>query len=183
MEKEIVLKQKESSFVETIDTIKNALAHDSSVQICLKSNREKTGGMCLLEVDFIKDPNLIVVDRDKKKEVIQKIENILKENNMELSGIYGQGNWGITYRIDKKFVDGKINWRRWLPYPEHFSVENLALLDEAAIFTELQEILDGVVGDSLSRFTAFVRVANGKGLINDKEKRKIEQEYYSVANA
>ena len=86
------------------------------------------------------------------------------------------------YRINQKIIDDKINWRRWLPYPENFKEENKALLDEVSTFTEFDDAISVSDNDSLGKFTMFVRLARQKGLINDEEKRRIEMQYNQVAH-
>lgn len=81
-------------------------------------------------------------------------------------------------------TDGKINWRAWVPYPEGFSKEMQALLDEASTFTELAMSInrtDGIIFDNLERFDRFTRIAMDKGLITKQEYLDIQGAKHKAA--
>ena len=111
-----------------------------------------------------------------------RVEKILQENDLELGSPFSAYGKNIAFEVNQRFVDGKINWRRWLPNPEKFSKENTALLDKMSEFRELQASIDSSHGDSLEKFARFVSVAASSGLITDEERSRIQGQYYTVAN-
>ncbi|MES2088353.1 MAG: hypothetical protein V4467_05200 [Patescibacteria group bacterium] len=64
-------------------------------------------------------------------------------------------------------VDGKIDWRTWVPYPEGFPEATRSLLDEVSKFTDLAKDITG--SDDLEKFDRFTRIAMVRGLINKDE--------------
>lgn len=139
------------------------------------------GDRAYLSIEFSEEPGMIYVDQNRVVDVNIKIDRILMENNLEVDQM-STGPRFREYRINQKFIDGKINWRRWLPYPENFKEEDKALLDEVSTFREFDDLISESDNDSLGKFTMFVRLARQKGLINDEEKRRIEMQYNQVAH-
>ena len=88
----------------------------------------------------------------------------------------------MKFRFDKKFEEGKINWKRWVSYPEKFSDKNIGILDEISTFTEIAEVVEQLKSDGLGKFSEFVKVARARGLINDDEQKSIESQYHAVAH-
>lgn len=174
-----VEKPAEDPFAKVLGLVKNEFADDDTLEISLRSSYLSGAELSL---SFAKEEGMNAVDPTKSKEIRKRIERILKENNIELGGISSAGNWSVTYRMNQKLIDGKINWRRWIPFPENFSAENQALLDEIASFPEIEVRVEELGGDSLSRFSSLVKVAFNRGLINEEEKDAIERQYHRVAH-
>ncbi|HEY9584373.1 MAG TPA: hypothetical protein VJI33_02230 [Candidatus Paceibacterota bacterium] len=76
-------------------------------------------------------------------------------------------------------LDGKINWRGWVPYPKGFSDDRQSLLDKVAEFTELAPEIHG--SDDLEKFDVFTRIALSKGLINKEEYLDIQRSKHKAA--
>lgn len=113
---------------------------------------------------------------------LDRVKKIFATLDIELGDALLLGSNIMKFRFNKKFEDGKINWRRWIPYPEKFSDKNIGILDEISTFTEIAEVLEDFKSDGFGKFSRFVKVARVRGLINDDELRHIESEYYAVAH-
>lgn len=167
----------ESPLEDVFDLIKAEFSDADKIKLGFKIS----GNRAYLSIEFSEEPGMIYVDQNRVVDVNIKIDRILMENNLEVDQM-STGPRFREYRINQKFIDGKINWRRWLPYPENFKEEDKALLDEVSSFREFDDLISESDNDSLGKFTMFVRLARQKGLINDEEKRRIEMQYNQVAH-
>lgn len=73
----------------------------------------------------------------------------------------------------ENIVDGKINWRGWVYYPNDLPDHVKFLLDRMAESTELAPDIRG--SDDLEKFDCFKRLALSKGLITNEEWGEIER--------
>jgi len=112
--------------------------------------------------------------------VKEKINTVLKKNEFESTRLLSGGNWNFLIRIDQKFVNGKINWRRWVPRANLFFNEVLGYLDDISSFLELSGLIDEREMDEYGKFCYYADLAFRKGLINQSERKKIENESIGV---
>ena len=110
------------------------------------------------------------------------LRNLIEQNGLELGPIVISGNTSTTYMVYEKTTDGKINWRRWVPYPDGVSDEAKALLDKIAEFPEIAEMVAKAGGDGYSKFSAFYMSAYKRGLITEGEARMLQNQLHAVAN-
>ena len=75
-------------------------------------------------------------------------------------------------------VDGKINWRVWVPKPERLPDDVKTLLDRMAEFIELASDIKG--GDDLEKFDNFKKLALSRGLITREEWFDVERSKHSA---
>jgi hypothetical protein len=80
--------------------------------------------------------------------------------------------------ITETIVDGKINWREWVLYPDGFTENTAKLIDKIAEFTKLAEFIHGT--DKLEMFDTFISAAHRTGLINRDEWLAIEGEKHNA---
>lgn len=174
-------KKVENKMESPLEDVFNLIKAEFSDADKIKLGFKIFGDRAYLSIEFSEEPGMIYVDQNRVVDVNIKIDRILMENNLEVDQM-STGPRFRKYRINQKFINGKINWRRWLPYPENFKEENKALLDEVSTFREFDDAISESDNDSLGKFTMFVRLARQKGLINDEEKRRIEMQYNQVAH-
>lgn len=72
----------------------------------------------------------------------------------------------------ENIVNGKINWRGWVLYPNDLPEHVRSILDTMAEFTELTPDIKGE--DDLEKFDVFTRLASAKGLITKEEYEDIQ---------
>ena len=137
-----------------------------------------------VEIEFKQEPGEMYLEENRVAILVRKLDKIFLENQIELTRFLGEGNWTLSYVIDRKFIAGKINWRRWLPYPKNMAKEDQDLLDEVSEFIQISDEIDAIgenTGlDLLGRFNMYVRLACRDGLINEVEKRRIENQYHKL---
>jgi hypothetical protein len=162
--------KKDEPLEKLFNQIKVKFAEDESVTFEMKTGEYDTGS---LDVWFEKQIGENYVDRDIMENVARKIVKIVESNQFE-ARMRGAGNWLLSIRIDPKFFDGKINWRRWPPNYNAFSDASQKLLDEVALtYPELSKIIDeGHSHDEYGRFNHFLRMAP----LNKKEREVVERE-------
>jgi hypothetical protein len=162
--------KKDESLEKLFNQIKVEFAEDKSVTFKIETGEYDTG---LLHVSFEKQIGENGVDRGIRENVVRRINKIVESNQFE-ARMRGFGSWGISIRIDPKFIDGKINWRRWPPNYKAFSESSQNLLDEVALtYPELSKIIDeGHSHDEYGRFNHFLRMAP----LDQKERKVVERE-------
>jgi hypothetical protein len=160
-----ILSLKEDSFLKSLNI-------QVSISEYSKSDKYKAN----LDIKFPKDTIA------ESSDVYSVIEKVLKNEGLDYSLRGPNFPNLVSYCVFPEFVDGKINWRRFIPYPEKFSEDNKKLLDTISTFVELNDFLREFRGDSLHKFTRLVLKAKVEGLITENEYKNIEAEYYTVAH-
>ncbi len=135
--------------------------------------------------EFHRGPGVLRIESDdygrrSDPKMFDRIASILRAQNLELGEYRGGGNHSDAFAIYEREVGGRINWRRWIPYPEKFSEEAINLLDKLAEFTELHERIDNVSSDRYGKFFTFLRIGAREGLITPQEDSKISNEMHKV---
>ncbi|MEI6553865.1 MAG: hypothetical protein WCO09_04805 [bacterium] len=137
-----------------------------------------------VEIQFTQGPDEIYLDENRIAVLSRKLDKIFLENQIELTRFLGKGDWALSYVIDRKFIAGKINWRRWLPYPKNMAQEDQDLLDEVSEFIKISDEIDTIAADLeldlLGRFDMYVKLARKEGLINEVEQRRIQYQYHKL---
>lgn len=113
---------------------------------------------------------------------VDTLKILLNSQGLELGREQTSGNHNVTFLILEKKIDGKINWRRWVNYPETLSEKSAALLDEVSGVVEMDSYIEKFKGDGLSKFSNFIHTAFALGLITQQEHSEIEDQYSSIAN-
>jgi hypothetical protein len=162
--------KKDEPLEKVLSELKTEFSGDESIEFSMKSDDRNSGS---LFVSYVAQEGKNFVDRGVRENVIRKITKILESNQFEVR-LRGAGNWSMTLQIDPKFVDGKINWRRWPSNYRAFSEASQNLLDEVALtYVELSKTIDeGHSHDEYGRFNHFLRMAP----LNLKERDVIERE-------
>lgn len=127
----------------------------------------------------------VTCNQETGEDYMSKLEKDIKkilEPDVEVLQRWGSGMYSAEWKVALKSVNGRINWRRWIPYPESISSEAEQLLDELAGFSELKKIVDSVSGDSLHKFYVFFTTGKTLGLITAEEERVIDSQRYHAAN-
>jgi len=124
---------------------------------------------------------------NEKQKMLESLMNSLKftlsSNKIEVTQILMSGDRIERIRLDRKIIDGKLNWRSFIPYPEKLSQESIEILDSISDLDLIISKVESVQGDSLSKFTKYVQIAFNEGLITKQEKKDIEVQYHTVAHA
>jgi hypothetical protein len=175
-----VEKPNNNFFENALALIQTEFSEVGDIEISLKPSNEYKA---YLAIRFTGNDGKNYVSDDRVEDATFRIDKILKAEGLELGRVMGMSNWSIEYMISPRIVHGKINWRRYVPYPQNLSEDSQKLLDEVAGFTELQEEIDRCGYDSLGKYGYFVRLAQDRGLLTKEEAREIEFQNNKVANA
>jgi hypothetical protein len=149
--------KKDEPLDKVFNEIKAEFAGDKSVEFSLE---KIDNGGALLSISFMVQKGVYAIDPDHRDEIVQRINKILSKNQFE-SRERGRGGLRQLLLIDPKFVDGKINWRRWVPggRSAEFSKAEITLLDEASVFTELSDKIEEWNHDDYGKFNSFIRLS------------------------
>jgi hypothetical protein len=158
--------KKDEPLEKILSVLKTEFSGDESITFSISDSGQ-------LFVKFIEQSGQNSVDADLLKDVKGKVLKVLENNDFEFIRILSSGNWSFLVKTDSKFVDGKINWRRWVSRANQFSSKVADYLDEISTFTELSELIDKRETDEYGKFCYYVDLAFKKGLINQIEKGQI----------
>lgn len=112
---------------------------------------------------------------------LQKIFYPILEKNGFDSKLVSSGNDSCTFFLDRKVVDGKVNWKGWFNTPEDIPVSSQTILDSIA---GLPEIADRAARreDTLGKISSFLLLAVDSGIITRNEYQDIFSDVKSKGN-
>lgn len=155
---------------EPLDKVFNELKIEFNRDESIEFSMEKLEfGAAFLSITFIMQDGVNAIDGDLRNNIIQKINKVLSKNQFEYRN-RGMGGLYQLLLIDPKFIDGKINWRRWVPRGRitEFSETEISQLDEIADYVELSDKIEERAHDDYGRFNCFLRLSP---LTTDEKKR------------
>lgn len=129
-------------------------------------------GRALLRLKYIKD----LEDSVPLYKIVgfkNKLGSILADHCLD----FGSELSSDTFWMRLKTIDGKTNWRRWLPYWQKFSPKQQELLDEMAT-----EVGEQQGGDRFDRFSNYLRQGKRLGLLTQAEYDDLYGMLYQVVN-
>jgi len=135
--------------------------------------QDRQPGVTLLCFKFKKETDEYQIPRSRLANFFGQVSAVLTKHNLELGSELSSDDFWLR----ELTVDGKTNWRRWLPHPEKFSREQQALLDELASEIGQQEGYD-----KYQKFFSFVGLGLQSGLLTKKEYDDINRMTYEVVN-
>lgn len=165
-------KQKEKTINEFLsDAIESARIE------CPKLSITKNDSRTIPSVDIYVDPSA------DESEEFEKLKKIFDSNNLELGSLVGQGGRYFEFLIHQKRIDGKINWRRWVHYPDAISQEAKTILDKIVAFSDGVALFAEQNGsDSYDKFCRLYEEAYKRGIIVKEERDCVNRELYRAAH-
>lgn len=85
-----------------------------------------------------------------------------------ISKLVSSGNHSCDFFLDRKIVEGKVNWRSWFNTPENIPERSQIILDTIADLPEIAGIAAGRE-DALGKISSFLDLAVGRGVITRNE--------------
>jgi len=163
--------EKEKALPEIIGEIINTL--QSEFPDCNFSIQEgrKIGSAIFLSVR-IKGVNDAVVQR--------RLQELSRQYDLEMVAFDGNTN----YIVHQRRINGKVNWRRWLYYPEAISGEAAAIVDKIVETSpELSQEVEAnkKVIDSYEKYCNLIESAFETGVITKDEKAIVEGQAHQVS--
>jgi len=127
---------------------------------------------------------------DKKSDVaksLAQLKIILEENNLKFGSLVEGGGSSTArpclfgYKIDRIRIDGALNWRSWIMYPDVLTQHNQKLLDNIVNLSDdvaLRAEKKGI--DSMDKLWSLLDLAVKDGLITQEESREVEDQAYEM---
>jgi len=113
--------------------------------------------------------------RQERNDFMDKLDLSLAANNLELGSTHFSGEDHEQFWVAELTMDGKTNWRRWLPHYEGYDEITQSILDDVAAKVGQQKGCD-----KYERFTMFLAEAVRKGCLTQDESNWISMDLNKV---
>ncbi len=110
----------------------------------------------------------------------EKLHSIFEEHGF-IAKFVGKGNHSCNFFLDRKMIEGKVNWRGWFNTPEEIPAESQTILDAIAGLPEIAQIA-AKREDTLGKISSFLNLAVRSGVITQNEYHDLFNDVKSKGN-